>query len=153
MFQCCWVNQIFAVCEEMLSRVTKAAGSDTIQMGSAYSNLVSENITHTDPWLWSAHIFMSSGEGFDSLDEPSAGQLTFGQNEPDSQFQNDAVFKQTRYIMYSCERVSLTCVYHRHVFPTLYLPSMCFNPDSLSLFFLVNQVMNLYYNNYKALHS
>ncbi len=66
-FQCCWVNQIFAVCEEMLSRVTKAAGSDTIQMGSAYSNLVSENITHTDPWLWSAHIFMSSGEGFDSL--------------------------------------------------------------------------------------
>lgn len=58
MSQCRGLNQIFAVCEEILSRVTKAAASDTIQMGSAYSNLVSENITHTDPWLWSAHIFM-----------------------------------------------------------------------------------------------
>ncbi|KAL1258433.1 hypothetical protein QQF64_011677, partial [Cirrhinus molitorella] len=78
----------------MLSRVTEAAGSDTIQMGSAYSNLVSENITHTDPWLWSAHIFMSSGEGFDSLREPFAGQLTFGQNEHASRFAA-CFFKQT----------------------------------------------------------
>ncbi len=52
-----WVNQIFAVCEEMLSRVTKAAGSDTIQMGSAYSNLVSENITqHRSMAVVSPHI-------------------------------------------------------------------------------------------------
>ncbi len=123
-FQCCWVNQIFAVCEEMLSWVTKAAGSDTIQMGSAYSNLVSENITHTDPWLWSAHIFMSSGEGFDSLHEPFAGQLTFGQNEHASRFAA-CFFKQTHRLwvpagdcfwwaqssvfIHTCS-VSLTCV-------------------------------------------
>ncbi len=151
-FQCCWVNQIFAVCEEMLSRVTKAAGSDTIQMGSAYSNLVSENITHTDPWLWSAHIFMSSGEGFDSLCEPFAGQLTFGQNEHASRFaacffkqthQRGIVFGERRavFLYAHAARHSLAFfplrVYYRHMLCwgslVLYICHLCtYNPDSHS---------------------
>ncbi len=155
-FQCCWVNQIFAVCEEMLSRVTKAAGSDTIQMGSAYSNLVSENITHTDPWLWSAHIFMSSGEGFDSLHEPFAGQLTFGQNEHASRFAA-CFFKQTHRLwvpagdcfwwaqssvfLHTCSCHSPVffplCVYYWHMLCwgslELYICHLCtYNPDSHS---------------------
>lgn len=145
MFQCCWVNQIFAVCEEMLSRVTKAAGSHTIQMGSAYSNLVSENITHTDPWLWSARIFMSSGRV--SILWPV--QLTFGQNEPFA-FRTVLLLKQTRHIMFHVsERV---CVFSTHallsVNPDTHTPTLSKQPV-----FWVSQAMNLHYNKCKTCYT